>query len=211
VEDLLSCWEKHPDLTAAYGKQYVMSHDGHIDLADSEILNRDYLRTPDREGLQQRPWEVGLLRQLPNNGFMVTANAARAILWRSAEDVGYGGEFDFGLRLSLAYQKFYFLNKYTSSYRQTRGGSISSSSKDDAALQPYRIVESVELPDEAAASRPQVLAVLAPIAMMQAIRHGYRNEAWKIYLSANHGWRRRFSPGGLRRLLLLLLSYAKKV
>jgi glycosyltransferase involved in cell wall biosynthesis len=209
VEDLLSCWDQHPDLTAAFGKQYAISHDGLIDLAGSETLNHDYLRTPDREGLQQRPWEVGLLQQFPNNGFMVTAEAARTILWRSAEEVGYGGEFDFGLRLCLAYQKFYFLDKYTSKWRRTLGSSISSSSKDDAALQSYRIVQSVELPDEAAHLRPRKLATHAPLAMMQAIRLGYRKEAWSIYLSRHHPWRRRLSPGGMRRLLLLLLSHAK--
>jgi glycosyltransferase involved in cell wall biosynthesis len=208
VQDLLSCWDKHSDLTAAYGKQYVMSHDGHIDLAGSETLNRDYLRTPDREGLQQRPWEVGLLQQFPNDGFMVAADAARTILWRSVQEVGYGGEFDFGLRLSLAYQKFWFLDRYTSKYRETLGHSISSSSTDDAALQSYRIVEAATLPQEAAHLKPCRLAVFAPLAMLQAIRHGQRKEAWSIYLSRHHPWRKRFSLGGVRRLLLLLLSHA---
>jgi len=211
VQDLLSCWDQYPDLTAAFGKQYVISHDGHIDLASSEILNRDYLRTQEREGVQPRPWEVGLLRQLPNNGFMVTKEAACAILWRPAEEVGYGGEFDFGLRLSLAYRKFYFVNRYVSKYRKTLGASISSSNKDDAALQGYRIVKSVKLPAEAVHLAPEVLARLAPLAMMQAIRHGHHREAWGIYLSSNHSWRKRLSAGGLRRLLLLLLSQARVV
>jgi glycosyltransferase involved in cell wall biosynthesis len=209
VGDLLTCWDKHPELTAAYGKQYVMSHDGQIDPPASERLNRDYLRTPDRVGLQQRPWEVGLFQQLPNDGFMVIADAARAILWRSAEEVGYGGEFDFGLRLSLAYQNFYFLDEYTMKYRRTIGGSISGSSKDDAALQSYRIVGSAKLPQEAADLKTRRLSGFAARAMMQAIRHGQRKEAWNIYLSRNHDWRRRFSLGGLHRLLLLLLSYTK--
>jgi glycosyltransferase involved in cell wall biosynthesis len=208
VGDLLSCWDQQPDLTSAFGKQYVISHDGHVDLEGSEILNRDYLRTSDREGLQKRPWEVGLLQQLPNNGFMVTSEAACAILWRSAQEVGYGGEFDFGLRLGLAYQRFYFLNRYTSKYRRTLGGSISSSSKDDAALQAYRIVQSADLPSEAAYLKPRRLSLYAPLAMMQAIRHGEKQEAWNIYLSQHHPWRKRLSPGGVRRLVLLLLSSA---
>jgi glycosyltransferase involved in cell wall biosynthesis len=209
VQDLLSCWDKHPDLTAAFGKQYVISHDGHVDLSGSEKLNRDYLRTSGREGLQRQPWQVGLLQQFPNDGFMITKAAACAILWRSAEQVGYGGEFDFGLRLSLAYDKFYFLDKYTSKYRETLGGSISSSSKDDAALQSYRIVQCADLPEGANRLRPARLAVYAPLAMMQAIRHGQPEEAWTIYLSRHHPWRKRLSPGGLRRLLLLLLSHSK--
>jgi hypothetical protein len=211
VEALLSCWDHHPDLTAAYGKQYVISHDGQVDLAGSEQMNRYYLRTADRVGVQQRPWEVGFLQQLPNNGFMVTAEAARAIPWRSAEEVGFGGEFDFGLRLSLAYRTFYFLDEYTSKYRKTRGRSISGSNKDDAALQSYRIVVAAKLPEEAEYMRPRKLSSFSPQAMMQAIRHGKRKEAWNIYFSKNHNWRKRFSLGGVRRLLLLLASYRKSI
>lgn len=204
LEDLHACWNLHPDLTAAMGKQYVISARGELDLAASEALNRKYRRTAETAGLQTEPWNVGMSQQMPNDGYMVLAEAARVIRWRSKEEVGYGGEFDFGLRLGLAYEKFFILDKYTSMYRLTEGPSISSSSKDDAALRSYQITKGMELPPFMEAGRAAKLARSAPHAMMQALRHGKKKEAWEIYRSPSHPWTVRLSPGGLRRLLLLL-------
>ena len=204
LADLIACWNLHPDLTAAYGKQHVIAHDGAPDLPASERLNRLYRRTAAQAGLQPHGWEVGLSQQFPNNGYMVRSDAAREILWRSTEEVGNGGDFDFGLRLGLRYSKFFFLDTYTSQYRLTSGGSISSSTSDDAALRSYWNVARMELPPEAEACRADKLARSAPHAMMQALRHGKKKQAWDIYRSPSHPWRVRLSPGGLRRLLLLL-------
>lgn len=205
LDDLIACWDLHPDLTGAFGKQYVMSHGGVIDLRASEELNRVYRRTPETAGLQPEPWRVGMSQQFPNDGYMILAEAARAIRWKSKEDVGYGGEFDFGLRLGLTYTKFFILEKYTCKYRLSEGASISSSSKDDAALQSYRIMKSLELPARMEDCRADQLQRSAAPAILQAIRHGQRREAWTIYWSRNHGWRRRLSPGGARRLLLMFV------
>ncbi len=202
--DLIACWDLHSDLTAAYGKQYVISHEGICDLGGSEHLNNLFRRSSKDAGLQKKPWEVGLFQQFPNDGFMITTSAAKAILWRPAKEVGNGAEFDFGLRLGLAYSKFYFLDTYTAKYRKTSGQSISGSSKDDAALQSYRIIQNVPLPPDAEDARAELLSRFAPRALMQAIRLGKKREAWSIYLSKNHGWSKRFSLGGVRRLGLLL-------
>lgn len=202
--DLLGCWDLHPDLTGAFGKQHVIAHDGVVDLPASERLNQLYRRTAAQVGLQPHSWEVGLSQQFPNNGYLVRTEAAREILWRSPEEVGNGGDFDFGLRLGLRYDRFYFVDSYTSQYRLTQGGSISSSTSDDAALRSYWNVARMELPPEAEACRADKLARTAPHAMMQALRHGKKKEAWEIYRSPSHPWRVRLSLGGLRRLLLLV-------
>lgn len=204
LADLIGCWDLHPDLTGAFGKQYIISHDGVRDIPASERLNQLYRRTAAQAGLQPHSWEVGLSQQFPNNGYMVRTEAAREILWRTPEEVGNGGDFDFGLRMGLRYEKFYFVDAYTSQYRLTKGGSISSSTSDDAALRSYWNVARMELPPEAEASRADKLARTAPHAMMQALRHGKKKEAWEIYRSPSHPWRVRLSLGGLRRLLLLL-------
>ncbi len=204
LADLIACWTLHPDLTGAFGKQYVLSHDGVRDVPASERLNQLYRRTGAQAGLQPHGWEVGLSQQFPNNGYMLRSEAARAILWRPVAEVGNGGDFDFGLRLGLRYPKFYFVDTYTSEYRLTSGGSISSSSTDDAALRSYWNVVRMQLPPEAEACRADKLARSAPHAMMQALRHGKKKQAWEIYRSPSHPWRVRLSPGGLRRLLLLL-------
>ena len=204
LADLLACWDLHPDLTGAFGKQYILLHNGVRDLPASERLNQLYRRTSAQAGLQPHGWEVGLSQQFPNNGYMLRSEAARTIRWRPIADVGNGGDFDFGLRLGLEYDKFFFVDTYTSEYRLTSGGSISSSTTDDAALRSYWNVARMDLPPAAEACRADKLARSAPHAMMQALRHGKKNEAWKIYRSPSHPWRVRLSPGGLRRLLLLL-------
>ncbi len=162
LETLVQCWKEYPDLTAAFGKQFILSPRGKVDLKASEVLNRTYCRTPPDAGLQEPSWRVGLSQQFPNNGYMIRAEAARDTLWRSIDVVGHGGDFDFGLRLGLRYSKFVFVDVYTSCYRLTPGPSISSSSKDDAALYSFRITRDVPLPEEASSYRTHRLKEFAP-------------------------------------------------
>ncbi len=206
LQDLLCCWDAHPDLTAAYGKQYVMQHDGVVDTAASERLNAAYARSDSDAGLQQQPWKVGLTQQFPNDGYMILTRAAQETLWRSKEEVGYGGEFDFGLRLGIKYKGFFFLNEYTLKYRLTQGASITHSAGDDASLQAYRLVQQAALPPEAETLRKKRLRDLAPLATRQAARQKKLSEAWNIYKSANFSFRKRFSLGGLKTLLFLFKS-----
>lgn len=209
IEDLLSCWSAHPRLTAAYGKQYVISHEGAVDLHGSLSLNNAYARTADRQGLQPNDWETGILQQFPNDGFMILASAAKSVRWRSREVVGGGGEFDFGLRLGLIHRGFYFLNEYTAKYRKTESGSISGSKSDNAALYSYRLLLEAQLPHAAEQLRSRRLREIAPRALMQAINCRKLGQAWDIYWSSNHGWRGRMSPGGVRRLLFMLIAWAR--
>ncbi len=204
VEHLLGCWDQNPHLTAAYGMQEVISHDGVVDSKTTESLNRFFMRLPERSGPQYPAWQAGLFQQFPNDGFMVKSEAARAVRWRPREMVGDGGEYDFGLRLSLAYEGFYFLGEYTAQYRLTSGVSISQSRTHDFTLQSYRILRQARLPNDAEQLRATKLSLLAPGAMMEAIRLGHRHEALEIYMSEYHGWRRRLSPGGVKRLLRCL-------
>lgn len=203
IGDLIDCWNTYPNLTAAFGKQYVASHDGTIDAERSRGLNAAYHRTPDRAGLQPVSWEVGMLQQFPNDGYMVRSEIARAIRWRPVSVVGAGGDFDFGLRIGLQYDGFFFLDEYTAKYRETATGSISSSSTDDAALSSYLVMKEIALPKEAEKLRAAKLAALAPRAMMQAVKLGRKKEAARIYFSKHHA-SRALTLGGIRRLLLLL-------
>jgi glycosyltransferase involved in cell wall biosynthesis len=205
VCDLAACWIEYPNLTAAYGKQYVISHEGTIDEERSRGLNAAYHRTPERAGVQPRSWEVGMLQQFPNDGYMVKSDVARDIRWRSVSEVGAGGDFDFGLRIGLKYEGFFFLDRYTAKYRETATGSISSSNTDDAALSSYLVLKDMNLPKDAGTLLTSKLDDLAPRAMMQAIRLGRKKEAAQIYFSKHHG-KRAFTAGGARRLFLLLFS-----
>jgi glycosyltransferase involved in cell wall biosynthesis len=206
VEDLASCWDKHPDLTAAYGKQYVISHTGEIDHNGTVGLNSAYARISDRAGLQLRDWEIGLLQQFPNDGFMILTSVAKAVRWRAASVVGAGGDFDFGLRLGLTHHGFFFLDKFTVKYRKTETGSVSGSKSDNAALRAYLVLSEFPLPPSANILRLQKMSEIAPRALMQAINHRQFKRAWSIYTSPNHSWNRRISLGGIRRLGLILLG-----
>ncbi|WP_222829225.1 glycosyltransferase family 2 protein [Terriglobus saanensis] len=203
IGDLLNCWMEYPNLTAAYGKQYVASHDGTIDVSRSHGLNTAYHRTSERAGLQPRSWEVGILQQFPNDCYMVKSDVARAVRWRAVSEVGDGGDFDFGLRMGLQNDGFFFLDTYTAKYRETASGSISASDSSDTALSSYRVLRQMNLPEGAEKLRDLKMKNLAPRAMMQAIKLGRKKEAAQIYFSKHHG-RRAFTLGGIRRLLLLL-------
>jgi GT2 family glycosyltransferase len=201
--DLIGCWTENPDLTAAFGKQILITHDGK-DLHQASVdLNADFRRAPENAGVQPQSWAVGLSQQWPNDGYMLLTAVAQQTLWRTVAEVGYGGEFEFGLRLGLQNRSFYFLDAYTSKYRLTESGSLSGSSTDDAALRSYLIAQEAFLPREAEHSRKQALERLAPSAMGQALNFGKKKIAWDIYRSAFHPWKKRLSLGGVRRLLSL--------
>ncbi|TYQ31078.1 glycosyltransferase family 2 protein [Pseudanabaena sp. UWO310] len=204
LEDLHSCWDTHPDLVAAYGKQYIMSEEGEIDLEQSHNLNQMFFRTSDRAGLQKSSVEAAILHQFPNDCFMILASAAKDIKWRSYEEVGNGGEFDFSLQLGLKYKNFFFLDTYTAKYRLSRAA-MSKSDNDDAAAQSFNIVLNTDVPEELAWAKEFELKRAAPIAILQSINLGKKKQAFDIYFSKYHPLSKRLSLGGMRRLLKLLL------
>jgi glycosyltransferase involved in cell wall biosynthesis len=203
LAELAACWVKYPDLTAAYGKQHVISEDGTVCYEQSAELNRAFFRTSEFEGLQKFHWFPGVTQQFPNDGFVVTTDAARATLWRAHQEVGNGGEFDFGLRLCLTYMKFYFLNQYTVKYRLT---TISNSnSRNDEVLWGYRILRDTVLPREAEDVRRGKLQAWAPQAIVQASYLGYKQESWSIYWGDYYPWNLRLSLEGFRGLAQTVL------
>lgn len=205
LADLSACWERYPDLTAAYGKQHIMSDAGIVDLGESERLNADYFRTADREGLQEWSSFPGLTQQFPNDGFLLQTAAARAILWRPA--VRNACEFDFQLRLCFQFRGFCFVNAYTMHCRRTNVG-MSQSKLDDAALISFRLLHETLLPEEAEKLRRMKLQELAPPAAMQALQAGDRAEAMRIYWGEFYPWRRRLSALGIWQLGRLILPEA---
>jgi GT2 family glycosyltransferase len=202
VQDLSACWDRHPDLTAAYGKQYVMSDGGETDFTKSERLNAGYHRTAAREGLQEPGWFPGIAQQFPNDGYMVRTSAASDIQWRPA--LKNGCEFDFGLRLCLKFQGFYFVNRYTMKYREN-SFSMSTSSGDDATLRAFWILHHTRLPEAAQEFRRARLKEIAPQAVLQAVRTGQRGVALRIYLSEFYPWSRRLTPRSILSLTELFV------
>jgi len=204
LEDLNSCWDLHADLVTAYGKQQIISEEGVIDIEQSVNLNQMFFRTSDRSGLQKSAVEAALLHQFPNDCFMIIASAAKAIKWRSYEEVGTGGDFDFGLRLSFEYSNFFFLDKYTAKYRLS-SVSISKSSNDDAAAQTFYLVLNTDVSEDLIWAKNYELSRVAPIAIIQLINLGKKKQALDIYFSKYHPLSVRLSLGGMRRLIKLFL------
>ncbi|HWH60885.1 MAG TPA: glycosyltransferase family 2 protein [Terriglobales bacterium] len=205
LADLSACWDRHPGLTAAYGKQHIMSEAGVVDVGESERLNADYFRTADREGLQEWASFPGLSQQFPNDGFLLQTAAARAISWRPV--VSHGCEFDFQLRLCLQFRGFYFVNRYTMQCRRT-GLSVSRAKTDDTALSSFRVLRGTLLPEEAEQLRCMKLQELAPFAAMQALQRGERAEALRIYWGEFYPWRRRLTRLGIWQFGRLILPEA---
>jgi glycosyltransferase involved in cell wall biosynthesis len=190
IQDLSGCWDIFPELTGAYGKQYVFSDAGGVDFAQSERLNVMYRRTADHEGLQEKSWFPGLVQQFPNDGWLVRTAAASDIMWRPSQ--GDGCEFDFGLRLCLKYQGFCFVNRHTMKYR-VNSTSMSVSSSHDATLRSFWILRDASLPTDAEDFRRKQLKEFAPQAVTQAVRKGLWREALRIYFSESYPWRRRLT------------------
>jgi glycosyltransferase involved in cell wall biosynthesis len=205
LADLSACWDRYPDLTGAYGKQYIISEAGILDIGESERLNVGYFRTADREGLQEWSSFPGLTQQFPNDGFLLQTAAARAILWRPA--IRNASEFDFQLRLCLQFRGFCFVNGYTMQCRRI-SASMSRSKADDSALNSFRLLQQTPLPEEADNLRRMKLQEFAPLAAMQALQTGDRAEALRIYWGEFYLWRRRLSALGIWQLGRFILPEA---
>ena len=159
IDRLASCWDTSPGLAAAFGKQYLIDHDGNILMRQSENLNKGYHRVPENCGRQLRPSVAGIARMFPNDGYMVTADIARRTGYRAWDKVGDACDFDFGLRLCLAASDVWFLDEYLAKYR------ISELQLSKSAfLSPYsfEILQGSDIPEDAFDARRKALEILAP-------------------------------------------------
>lgn len=200
--DLDQCWQIEPDLTAAFGKQYLISMTGEILYKESEDLNIHFYKTAETEGLRLSSIESAMLQQFPNNSYMILTSAARSIKYREKDKVGDACDYDFGIRLALKFEKFYFLNKYTAKYRITDGSILRTNSAKIAEYM-YSIAQPLKLPKSSQQVRQQVLGRLAPLALKSYAVEGRKKEALNIYLSEFYSMKRRFSLKGLYYLLLI--------
>lgn len=206
VQRLLACWEQQPNLTAAFGKQYIINHDGHVLQKQSEELNRYFYRTQAYAGTALRPIESALVQQFPNDGYMVKAAAARKVLYRTRELVGEVCDFDFGIRLAAAAEQqcdgFCFVDEFTAEYRVTNEALTRHLLP---AARMFEILEKLSIARECAWASAIALERLAPLALMGHAMKGERREALHIFFSVSYPWRRRLSPGGLKSLMAIAL------
>jgi glycosyltransferase involved in cell wall biosynthesis len=200
VSRLAACWEEEPDITAAFGKQYLIRMDGVLLQRESEELNEAYQRTSAFVGRQSSAIRSALTAQFPNDGYLILATAARAVRYRDTPDVGDACDLDFGLRLAGAFDAFYYLDEYIMKYRLT---DISVSHSKNYADCIYYVIESASVPAEIEEARRHCLRKYAVSAVHKSIQTGNRQTARRIFLSRNYPAMRRFSPEGLFQMLLL--------
>jgi glycosyltransferase involved in cell wall biosynthesis len=201
VTELAECFAANPGITAAYGKQYLMGSDGSIDEAASEGLNAAYHRTIERAGCQTSPIVAGLTAQFPNDGYLVRTAVARMVRYRPDSTVGGACDYDFALRLAVAADRFYFLNKYTAGYRLTEQSVSTGNNYTNLA---FDLLTNIELPSEVEEHRQQQMQNFARPAVTQWLATGNRKSALRVFLSSAYGWQHRISALGLLHILLML-------
>jgi hypothetical protein len=196
VRALSDCWLAAPATVCAYGQQHMINARGDVLPQESATLNKAYFRTSDRAGPQPSPVASALIGQIPNNGYLVLSDAARAVRFRERELVGDACDYDFGIRLAQRFGGFFFLDRYTSQVRLT----TDSITRSGTFTHMYPIVKALELPSSDEYARRIALQRMTPRVVRDFALQGCRREAMRIYFSDTYPMRQR--PRGILHLLL---------
>lgn len=209
VEALARCWDLHPNLAAAFGKQYLIDMAGNTLVEASEQLNKKFYRTAEYGGYQTSSLWSALISQFPNDGYMIRTKVAKQVGYRNHfQDemrVGNACDFYFGLQLAAQYQHLFFLNEYTAKYRLT---DVSVGQGRNCQHLAYNIIRSLELPEALEPVRRTVLHQYASPAVQRWIQLDEKQAALEIFWSDSYSWLDRLSPKGLLQLLLIACPYS---
>ncbi len=192
-----------PDVVAAYGMLEVTDERGEAIPEETERDNANAKRTPDQAGLRRDMLACALYRQLPPNGFLVDAEAARRVGYRSREEIGLAQDTDFGIQLALAYRgrgAFAFIDRTVSQYRM-----VSTSQRfnePDTCWKFYDAVERLEgLTEEEERARDWMLSQIARASVIENALGRRRAAALRIFRSRHYprpeGWARTLYVLGL--------------
>ncbi|MDT0642502.1 glycosyltransferase family 2 protein [Zunongwangia sp. F363] len=203
LEEMIKCFQSDDTIQAVYGKQYIIDEKGAVDEKHSEDLNAYYFRTSHYSINQLSPLEAGMVQQFPNDCYMVDRTVIEKINYRSKNEIGHAGDFDFGFRLGVHGFKLHFINEYTAKYRITESSVARNGT--DSGYQAFKIIQQAGITTNSRKTDPVnvILKRKAPVAILQAIKKGKRKEALSIYFSK---WHRSqiLSLGGMRRLLNII-------
>ncbi len=203
LQDLSDCWRLAPSITAAFGKQYMMSMDGEILLDKSVDDNITLHRIEKNAGLITNPIIAGINSMFPNDGYMVLTDRARATGYRPFKEVGEACDFDFGIRLCSQASQLWFLNKYISAYR------FSDDAITNSAITPpysYRLLKELEVPKEFQAILNQSITWWTPDAVSGYARMGQGWNALRILLSTDYSLKQRLRAKFLFHCLLTFVA-----
>ncbi len=211
VSALAAPWGDHPDLALTFGKQEILA-DGTPDAAATKRLNADFFRTGVC-GLLDNSLRAALLQQMPNDGYMIRADLARDVGYRSEAEVGVLCDLDFTLRLGalLGGRRMFLLERHVSQYRLT-SGSISNAPANRRAVNPlsakalFSTLESLPIPAALQREKRMLLDRFIESMVKGFAISGERRTAIRLFLSSTYGWRRRLSPKGFYHALLIVDS-----
>lgn len=203
VSALNAGFELSPDVVISYGLLEVTDERGELIPEETERDNANAKRTRDQTGLRRDLLTCAFWRHVPPNGFLVDAEAARRIGYRSREEIGLAQDTDFGIRLAEAYRgsgAFAFIDRTVSQYRMVN--TSQRFNEPDTCWKFYDAVERMEglAPDEERA-RDWMLSQIARAAVIENALVRRRGAAWRIFRSRHYprpeGWARTLYVLGL--------------
>ncbi|WP_161992724.1 glycosyltransferase [Aureimonas leprariae] len=213
VDILASQLEAHPNATCLYGLQYIVEEDGTIVAESTSSWNQRDRRVPPWAGVQASPLRAALWHQVPNNGYLLDAQAAKASPLRSEELVGHAVDADFiiGIAKKAEAGSFVFVPEYVSKYRLTRNSIARSraiNTREDLFFDSVLADQELEREDDA---RDDLLRRIAVGAALDAAMAGRRMEALRIMGSRYYGapWLSRWT--GYRLMAVATPGVAEKI
>lgn len=199
IEDLRKPFLDHPEIIASFGLQRVINEDGSY-IENSEIVNKDYFRTPEREGLVDG-FIAGAVAMFPNNSFLVRREAVLSIGYSDQGRAGKATDFYFGLQLGKLGKPFYFVNKFTAKCRIVKESQSRTATSDNA----YRMVKILfEDCSEAQLKTPEIEKSIRnniPMAISVAARIKDKKNAFK-WLFSKYYRNKLIGPRGIKRIIL---------
>lgn len=188
IQHLTNTWDAHPGCLCVYGMQYVIDETGKVLPKRTQTWNRTYHRVPDEAGAQPVPLVAALLQQMPNNSYLVSSARARAMGFRSEDEVGDCVDADFGIRLGEKADPhaFVFIDTFVSEYRLTSNSIARSDLINRRQDLFYESVQAIRGGTEIAAARDVLLARVAVGATVDAALAGRKWMALRILLSRHY-------------------------
>lgn len=196
LDRLMAAWDESDNPVAVYGFQNLIDDDGNdLPTERTAAKNRDFSRTPDRFGRQSDPVGSALLRQIPNNGYLIDAAAAKAIRVRPRDVVGDACDIDFSIRLAQSNREraFVLIPDFVSDLRIS-AQQISKTS--NASLDLFTLLRRGQFDSRAEPAKRETLRQLAPNVVGQLARTGSPGKALRVFASEIYGRRRRWSTSG---------------
>lgn len=187
------------DITASFGKQYLMNNSGEIIKGAEKKLNEKFYRTADREGIVKGEW-AGTLQMLPNNSFLVRTVIAQKTGYLDGGRAGDAVDFYFGFRLGKNRQ-FYFVNEFTSKYRTTTNSITGSGSVNFISATLKILLEDLDKEQLETKEVKNLIRYIMNPSISEVIKGGDKRTAVKWMFSPYYNV---VSLKGIKRIMMVL-------